>query len=60
MAGSEQMTEIQRALNHLREQRRNAARGVQKAKMAGNRIAEQRFKRDVIRLDAEIANLEAK
>lgn len=54
------MTDIERALNHLREKRRNAARGVQKAKMSGNRIAEQRFKREVIRLDGEIANLEAK
>lgn len=60
MAGSKQMTEIQRALNHLREKRRDAARGVQKAKMAGNRIAEQRFKREVRRLDGEIENLESK
>jgi hypothetical protein len=54
------MTDVERALNHLREKRRDAARGVQKAKMAGNRILEQRFKREVTRLDGEIANLEEK
>jgi hypothetical protein len=60
MADSKQMTDVERALNHLREKRRDAARGVQKAKMAGNRILEQRFKREVTRLDGEIANLEEK
>lgn len=51
------MTDIERALNHLREKRRDAARGMQKAKMAGNMIQEQRWKREVRRLDAEIKNL---
>jgi hypothetical protein len=60
MAGSKQMTDVERALNKLREQRRDAQRGREKAKKAGNQIAEQRFKREVARLDEEITNLEAK
>lgn len=51
------MSDNTRALNHLREQRRNAARGMEKAKRAGNRIEEQRYKREVVRLDGEIENL---
>lgn len=51
------MNDIQKALNNLREQRRNAQRGADKAKKSGNRIQEQQFKREVRRLDAEIANL---
>lgn len=54
------MSDISRALNSLREQRRNAARGMDKAKNAGNRILEQRYKREVARLDGEIKNLEDK
>jgi hypothetical protein len=51
------MSDVSRALNSLREQRRDAARGQEKAKKAGNRIEEQRYKREVARLDAEIENL---
>jgi hypothetical protein len=51
------MSDVQRALNNLREQRRDAQRGADKAKRSGNRIQEQQFKREVRRLDAEIANL---
>jgi hypothetical protein len=45
-------------MKRLREQRRDAARGMQRAKNAGNRILEQKYKREVTRLDAEIGNLE--
>lgn len=54
------MNEIKKAINALYEQRRNAARGQENARKAGNRIEEQRCKREVIRLDAEIKNLEDK
>jgi hypothetical protein len=49
---------VRRALNSLREQRRNAARGMERAKRDGDRVSEQRFKREVLRLDGEIRNLE--
>ena len=49
-----------RALNALREQRRNAARGMEKAIKAKDRVGEQRYKREIARLDGEIQNLEAK
>ncbi|QGH78220.1 hypothetical protein SEA_TRIBUTE_26 [Streptomyces phage Tribute] len=49
--------DVKKALNSLYEQRRNAARGMEKAKSAGNRILEQRYKREVARLDGEIENL---
>lgn len=52
------MTDIERVLNKLREQRRDAQRGVDKARKAGNQIAEHTCKREVRRLDGEIANLE--
>lgn len=51
------MNDVQKALNSLREQRRNAQRGADKARRSGNQIQEQQFKREVRRLDAEIANL---
>ncbi|QDF17206.1 hypothetical protein SEA_BIRCHLYN_29 [Streptomyces phage Birchlyn] len=51
---------VWRALSNLREKRRDAARGVDKAKRSGDRIGEQRYKREVARLDAEIKNLEEK
>lgn len=54
------MSDVTRALNSLREQRRNATRGMEKAKKAGNRILEQRYKREIARLDGEIQNLEDK
>lgn len=54
------MSDVSRALNALREQRRNAQRGVTKALNAGNRIEAQRWKREVRRLDEDIENLEAK
>ena len=54
------MNEIKKAINALYEERRNAARGQEKAHKAGNRILEQRFKREVARLDDEIKNLESK
>jgi len=53
------VNERKRALNNLYEQRRNAQRGVDKARKNKNQIEEQRFKREVRRLDGEIANLES-
>jgi hypothetical protein len=53
------VSETKKALNSLREQRRNAQRGMDKARMSRNRIAEQRFKREVKGLDDEIKNLES-
>lgn len=54
------MSDVSKALNSLREKRRNAARGYDRAKAAGDRIGMQRYKREIARLDGEIANLEAK
>ncbi|QDK02886.1 hypothetical protein KNU71_gp028 [Streptomyces phage Braelyn] len=54
------MDGVRRALNELYEKRRNAQRGADKAKLKGNRIEEQRYKREVRRLDGEIKNLESK
>lgn len=51
------MRSVNKTLNRLREQRRNAARAMEKAKKDNDRIAEQRWKREVIRLDREIENL---
>ncbi len=62
MIGWRKMVElgVWRALSNLREKRRDAARGMDKAKRSGDRIGEQRYKREVARLDAEIKNLEEK
>lgn len=51
-------SDVRKALNNLYEQRRNAARGMELAKRANDRVSEQRFKREVKRLDGEIKNLE--
>ena len=51
---------VWRALSNLREKRRDAARGMDKAKRAGDRIGEQRYKRAIADLDAQIKNLEDK
>ncbi|ASR75437.1 hypothetical protein SEA_MILDRED21_29 [Streptomyces phage Mildred21] len=52
------MSDVSKALNSLREKRRNAARGYDRAKAAGDRIGMQRCKREIVRLDGEIENLE--
>lgn len=51
------MEDVQRTLNLLYEQRRNAQRGVEKAKKAGDQIGQRRNEREVARLDGEIRNL---
>lgn len=52
------MSGLSRALNSLREQRRNAQRGLEKAVRAGNDIEAQKCRRTIRRLDEEIENLE--
>lgn len=54
------MSDVKRALAALYEQRRNAMRGYEREKSAGNRIGMQREKRKVREIDADIRNLEAK
>ncbi|UEM46817.1 hypothetical protein SEA_TARGARYEN_28 [Streptomyces phage Targaryen] len=49
--------DVRRALNSLYEQRRTAARGLELAKRNKDRVGEQRQKREIDRLDGEIANL---
>jgi hypothetical protein len=59
MIGWQKMAELgmRRALNNLREQRRDAARAMEKAKRAGDQVGAKRAEREVKRLDAEIENL---
>lgn len=45
------------ALNQLAEKRRNAQRALDKAKKAGDQVGAKRHKKEVDRLDQEIANL---
>ena len=52
------MSEIKRAINRLYEERRDAQRNADKAKSKNNRIEEQRWKREVRRLDGAIKALE--
>lgn len=51
------MEDIQRTLNLLYEQRRNAQRGLDKAIKAGDQIGKKRNEREIKRLDGEIRNL---
>ncbi|QJD50777.1 hypothetical protein KNV00_gp027 [Streptomyces phage Bmoc] len=54
------MTEIQKALNSLYEQRRVAQGKVDRANKAGNRVEAQRWIREVRRFDGAIKALEEK
>ncbi|AXH67226.1 hypothetical protein SEA_WOFFORD_29 [Streptomyces phage Wofford] len=59
MIGCQKMGElgVRRALNSLREQRRNAARAMDKAIRAGDQVGAKRAEREIKRLDGEIENL---
>lgn len=51
------MNDIERTLNLLREKRRDAARGVEKAKRAGDQVGAKRAQKELERIDGEIRNL---
>ncbi|AYB70872.1 hypothetical protein SEA_YABOI_33 [Streptomyces phage Yaboi] len=48
---------VRRALNNLREQRRNQARAFEKARRSGDQLGMKRAQREIKRLDGEIENL---
>lgn len=51
------MSDIQRTLNMLYEQRRNAQRGLEKARREGDQLGVKRNEKEVKRIDGEIRNL---
>jgi hypothetical protein len=51
------MNDVQRTLNALYEQRRNAQRGLERAKKAGDQIGAKREQNKIKQLDGEIRNL---
>jgi len=48
---------VRRALNSLREQRRDASRAYEKARRINDQVGMQRAKKEIKRLDGEIENL---
>lgn len=51
------MNPEQRTLNALHEQRRNAQRGLERAKKSGDQIGAKRNQKLIEKLDGEIRNL---